>query len=86
MNDGEFQYIKGSHIWSGKNTHHDYSAKFIEQNYEKDIVGFKGKKGTILIYNSWGVHRAKPTKNKNFARCWVGVYYYGAISYNIKWW
>ncbi len=68
VEDGEFQYIKGSHIWSGENTHHDYSVKFIEQNYEKDIVGFKGKKGTILIYNSWGVHRAKPTKNKNFAR------------------
>ena len=68
VEDGEFQYIKGSHIWSGNNTHHDYTVDYIKQNYEKDVVGFKGKKGTILIYNSWGVHRAKPTHNKNFIR------------------
>ena len=29
VDDGEFQYIKGSHIWSSENTHHDYSVKFI---------------------------------------------------------
>ena len=68
VDDGEFQYIKGSHIWSGKNTHHDYSKDFINKKYENDIVGFKGKKGTILIYNSWGVHRAKPSKEKDFVR------------------
>ena len=39
-----------------------------KNNYKKDIVGFKGKRGTILIYNSWGVHRAKPTSNKEFVR------------------
>lgn len=68
VEDGEFQYIKGSHIWSGENTHHDYTVDYIKKNYEKDIVGFKGKKGTILIYNSWGVHRAKPTNDINFVR------------------
>ena len=55
-------------MWSGENTHHDYSKDFVEQKYKNDIVGFKGKKGTILIYNTWGVHRAKPTSNKNFVR------------------
>ena len=68
VEDGEFQYVKGSHIWSGENTFHDYTVDHIKKNYEKDIVGFKGKKGTILIYNTWGVHRAKPTMNKNFVR------------------
>ena len=68
VEDGEFQYIKESHVWSGKNTHHDYTVDFINNNYKKDIIGFKGKKGTVLIYNSWGVHRAKPTTNKNFVR------------------
>ena len=68
VNDGEFQYIQKSHIWSGDNTHHDYSVEYVDNNYKKDIVGFKGKKGTILIYNSWGVHRAKPTNNKDFVR------------------
>jgi len=68
VNDGEFQYISGSHIWSGKNTYHDYSQEFVEKNYSKEVISFKGKAGTILIYNSWGVHRAKPTKNKSFVR------------------
>lgn len=68
VEDGEFQYIEKSHIWSGKNTHHDYTVDYINNNYKNDVVGFKGKKGTILIYNSWGVHRAKPTINKNFVR------------------
>ncbi len=68
VEDGEFQYIEKSHIWSGENTHHDYTVEYVEQNFKKDVVGFKGKKGTILIYNSWGVHRAKPTSNKNFVR------------------
>jgi hypothetical protein len=68
VEDGEFQYIKGSHIWSGENTFHDYTRDEINKNYQKDIVGFKGKKGTILIYNSWGVHRAKPTIKKDFVR------------------
>ncbi len=68
VDDGEFQYIKGSHIWSGKNTHHDYTVDYVNKNYQNDIVGFKGKKGTILIYNSWGVHRAKPTTNESFVR------------------
>mgnify|MGYP005997600601 CR=1 FL=1 len=68
VEDGEFQYIEKSHVWSGENTHHDYTVDYINSNHKKDIVGFKGKKGTILIYNSWGVHRAKPTLNKNFVR------------------
>ena len=68
VEDREFQYIKGSHNWSGENTHHDYTADYVNKNYNKDLVGFKAKKGTILIYNTWGVHRAKPTYNKDFVR------------------
>ena len=68
VEDGEFQYIQKSHVWSGENTNHDYSDEYINQNHKKDLVGFKGKKGTLLIYNSWGVHRAKPTSNINFVR------------------
>lgn len=68
VEDGEFQYIKGSHIWSGENTHHDYTVDYINEKYSDDIVGFKGKKGTVLIYNAWGVHRAKPSEEKEFVR------------------
>ena len=68
VEDGEFQYVKGSHIWSGENTHHDYTTDYLKKNYANDIIGFKGKKGDILIYNAWGVHRAKPSKNIDFVR------------------
>ena len=40
----------------------------MEERYKNEIVGFKGKKGTIFIYNTWGVHRAKPTSNSEFVR------------------
>lgn len=68
VDDGEFQYIRGSHIWSGENKHHDYTQDYISKNFGNDVVSFKGKKGTVLIYNSWGVHRAKPSSDKTLVR------------------
>ena len=68
VDDGEFQYIRGSHIWSLENKHNDYSIDSIEKNNKKDIVGFKNPRGSLVIYNSHGVHRAKPSANKNLIR------------------
>jgi len=68
VNDGEFQYVRGSHKWSIKNKYNDYAAKKIENNFKNDIVGFKKPKGSILIYSTFGVHRAKPFSDKNFIR------------------
>ena len=68
VNDGEFQYVKGSHLWSAENKNHDYTQEEIETKFSKDIVGFKKPKGSILIYNTFGIHRAIPTKDKNFVR------------------
>jgi len=68
VDDGEFQYIRGSHKWSLENKYNDYSIDFVEKNYKNDIVGFKKPRGSIVIYNTYGVHRAKPSKNKNFIR------------------
>ena len=68
VDDGEFQYIKGSHIWSSQNKFNDYTLDYINQNYKKDIVGFKKPKGSIIIYDTHGIHRAKPTADKNFVR------------------
>ena len=45
MEDGEFQYVKGSHIWSGENTHHDYSTDYLKKTMPMILLGFKGKKG-----------------------------------------
>ncbi|MDC0472370.1 phytanoyl-CoA dioxygenase family protein [Pelagibacteraceae bacterium] len=68
VNDGEFQYVRGSHKWSLENKFNDYPPGYIEEKYPKDIVGFKKPRGTIVVYSTYGVHRAKPTTDKNFVR------------------
>ncbi len=68
VNDGEFQYIKGSHTWSSKNKFNDYKIEYINENHKDDIVGFKKPKGSIIIYNTHGIHRAKPSSQKGFVR------------------
>ena len=68
VKDGEFQYLKGSHNWSSENKFNDYNHDYISKNHSSDIVGFKKPKGSIIIYNTRGVHRAKPTNDKNFVR------------------
>lgn len=68
VENGQFQYINGSHIWSTDEGVSDYSDKFINKNYKKDIVDFIMPKGSLIIYNTYGIHRAKPVKDKNFIR------------------
>ena len=68
VDDGEFQYIKGSHNWSLESGHSDYSDAYVEKNYKDKIKSFKLSKGSLIIYNTNGIHRAKPSLNKNFIR------------------
>jgi len=68
VNDGQFQFIEGSHTWSGKKAYSDYSDAFIEKNYKDKIVDFKLPRGSLVIYNTYGIHRAKPVSNKSFSR------------------
>ncbi len=41
VDDGEFQYVRASHNWSGERAYSDYSDEEIEENHGKDIVSFK---------------------------------------------
>ena len=68
VNDGQFQYIKRSHLWSSKKDFNDYSDEFIEQSHKQEIENFKYPRGSIIIYNTHGIHRAKPVMNNNFKR------------------
>ena len=69
VNDGEFLYIKNSHKFSAESKINNYDNEFINKNFSKDIVSFPGSKGDLIIYNTYGIHRAKPIqKNKNFVR------------------
>ncbi|WP_440613925.1 phytanoyl-CoA dioxygenase family protein [Candidatus Pelagibacter sp. HIMB1748] len=66
--DGQFQYIEGSHNWSEFEGKNNYNDEFIEKNYKEKIIDFKGPRGTLIIYNTRGIHRAKIVKDKNFIR------------------
>ena len=69
VNDGEFQFVKKSHKQSNINAYNVYSDKQIENKFKDDVVSFKGVKGDLIIYDTYGIHRAKPVvDNKNFVR------------------
>lgn len=66
--DGEFQYVRGSHDWSASMMQNDFSDDLIMNNYASEIKSFKMKKGSIIVYNTHGIHRAKPSESENFKR------------------
>ena len=62
--DGEFQYVRGSHEWSSSKMQNDFS-----EDFSPDLVqSFKMPKGSIIIYNTHGIHRAKPSNSSDFVR------------------
>jgi hypothetical protein len=68
VNDGQFQYVEGSHLWSGEKAYSDYSDEFIEKEYGNKIKDFKLPSGSLIVYNTYGIHRAKPVTDNNFIR------------------
>ena len=67
--DGEFQLIEGTNL--NKNMQerlYNYTDKFVDINYKEKIKSFRLKAGSIIIYDTWHLHRAKPIKDKNFIR------------------
>lgn len=67
VNDGEFQYIQGSHEYSRHTGINDFGEGFIS-NLPGSAVSFKMPKGSIIVYNTHGIHRAKPVFDSNFVR------------------
>ena len=66
--DGEFQYIRGSQAWSGEKAYNDYSDAFVEETLSTDILSFKGEAGTLVVYDTYGIHRARPVPDPYFVR------------------
>lgn len=62
--DGEFQYVRGSHQWSSTKMQND----FYEDFNLNDVKSFQMPKGSVIIYNTHGIHRAKPSNTSNFVR------------------
>ena len=68
VEDGQFQYIRGSHNWSGDKAYSEYSEEFVNKNFKEKVKNFKLPKGSLIIYNTYGIHRAKPVPKSNFVR------------------
>ena len=68
VDDGQFQYIEGSHLWSGEKVYSDYTEEFIDKEHKDKVRDFKLPSGSIIIYNTYGIHRAKPVFNNTFVR------------------
>ncbi|MEH2263632.1 phytanoyl-CoA dioxygenase family protein [Nostoc sp.] len=64
-----FQYIKDSHKWSRKYSHEIYlSDSYIDNTYSKDILTFPMLKGSLILCDIHGIHRAKPFQDKTYNR------------------
>ena len=68
VQDGEFQFIKRSHKISDQEAYNDYSDDFIINKYKDNILSFKGEKGDLIIYDTYGIHRAKQVTQNDFVR------------------
>ncbi|SMF42294.1 Ectoine hydroxylase-related dioxygenase, phytanoyl-CoA dioxygenase (PhyH) family [Azospirillum oryzae] len=67
-NGGEFQFIRGSHRWSMDIASSDLTDEYVEKNHAKDIVSFAVPRGSVIIYNTYGVHRARPITARGMSR------------------
>ncbi|AFY34221.1 phytanoyl-CoA dioxygenase family protein [Calothrix sp. PCC 7507] len=64
-----FQYIADSHKWSNKYDHEVYlSDSYVDSKFKKDIITFPMAKGSMIVCDIHGIHRAEPFKDKNFSR------------------
>lgn len=68
VSDGEFQYIQGSQDLSSHSSYNDYSDEFIAKNFADKVLSFKGPRGSLIIYNTYGIHRAKPSYDSRLVR------------------
>jgi hypothetical protein len=64
-----FQYIKDSHKWSRKYSGEIYlSDSYIDSKYGEDILTFPMKKGSFILCDIHGIHRAEPFHDQNYNR------------------
>ena len=66
IENGPFEYIKGTHKMSHGMQDEDFWVKNINKNHSQNIVSCFGKSGTIIIADSRIVHRAMPHKGNYY--------------------
>ena len=58
--DGEFQAIRGSHLTSHAYNFSNFDEDFIKNYKKEDVTPFKYPAGSIIVFDSRTIHRAKP--------------------------
>ena len=67
--DGEFQLVLGSYEErrQGQWTY-NYTNDYIEKNYASRVKSFAMPAGSIVVYDTYGIHRAKPIVTNGYTR------------------
>jgi len=69
VEDGEFQLVSDTFkerkegIWT-----YNYTNSYIEQTFGSRIRSFRMPAGSIILYDTYGIHRAKPIVSRSFTR------------------
>jgi len=59
IDHGPFQFVRGSHLWSSPFNKEMWDDEI--EKYSTDIVTFNNQKaGTLIVYDTRGIHRAEP--------------------------
>ena len=73
VEDGGFQIVEGSHLWSIEEERERWNHK--EKYFRDRVVTFnKRKKGTVILYDYRSIHRAKPYRNGKTRTSLFGQY------------
>ena len=69
VDDGEFQLVSDSYAarksgdWS-----YNYTNQYVEETFGSKIRSFRMPAGSLIVYDTYGIHRAKPIVSSSFVR------------------
>jgi hypothetical protein len=69
VQDGEFQLVSDTYKsrksgeWS-----YNYTNEYIEERFGPQIRSFRMPAGSLIVYDTYGIHRAKPIISRSFVR------------------
>jgi hypothetical protein len=66
--DGELQVVRGSNNWSGDSLINDFEDADLRRDHPEKILSLPGKSGTIVITDTYTVHRTKMITTEGFRR------------------
>jgi len=68
-NVSPFQYLAGSHEWSSNHSNEIFlSDRWIKKHHEDKVLTYKMAKGSLMVCDVHGIHRAVPFKKRNHNR------------------